>query len=60
MTRREIKAGVEALGMKVRWTGNGREMRVNFPGGGESTAYYTEDGEDAIGTAKAMAKALTA
>ncbi len=30
------------------------EWRINFFGGNEDTAYYTDDAEDAVDTAKAM------
>jgi hypothetical protein len=34
------------------------EFRVNFVGGNEDTAYYTNDLADAVGTARLMAKSI--
>ena len=49
----QIRNSIEAMGMKVT-RGMGGEYRVNFPGGTEDTAYYTDDAQDAIGTARLM------
>jgi hypothetical protein len=52
-TRRAIRAlGLTASRRNGEW-------RVNLPGGSEATAYYTNDNDDALATAKAMAAATT-
>jgi hypothetical protein len=40
----------------VNRTGEGNEHRINYKGGREETAYYTDDHKDAYGTGLAMAK----
>ena len=47
---------IRGLGMSAKETGEGAEIRVNLLGGSEATAYYTEDPQDAINTARAMLK----
>ncbi len=42
-------------GMVVRLTED-NEYRVNFKAGKEATAYYTDDADDALGTARAMSR----
>lgn len=54
MTILEAKKEAAKIGMMIRRTGEGKELRVNFIGGGENTAYYTDNIEDALGTARAM------
>jgi len=59
--RRTVKQtidAVRALGLTCTRTSFG-EYRINFPAprGDEATAYYTEDADDAIGTAMSMAQA---
>lgn len=58
-TLRLVKATIHGMGMSVQWNSDTREFRVNFPGGAEATAYYTNDADDAIGTAKAMSDSRT-
>ena len=59
MTRSAItfegaRATVRALGFSLRRTGYGAEVRLARPGrGNEAGAHYTDDLEDAIGTATA-------
>jgi hypothetical protein len=45
---------IKAVGMDV-WKSEDGEYRVNIPGKDDRTAYYTDDKQDAIGTARAMA-----
>lgn len=52
VTKKELKTKLKALGMTVRIQDG--EIRVNFKGGDEVTAYYTPDTLDAYNTAKAM------
>lgn len=51
MTVRQILAAVRAMGLKARMVGD--EFRITVKG--EAEAYYTEDGADALATARAMA-----
>lgn len=55
MTIRDAKLEVAKLGMVLSKTEHG-EFRVNFKGGSEATAYYTDDLDDAVGTARLMSK----
>jgi hypothetical protein len=55
MTIKQAKAELRPLGIALTKEPFGGEYRVNYWGGGESTAYYTNDREDAINTGKAMA-----
>lgn len=41
-------------GTVVSYSAETREYRVNFRGSNESTAYYTDDHEDAVATAFQM------
>ena len=55
MNTSQVLTAVRAMGMTCRYD-NG-EYRVNIPtawGGSEATAYYTNDADDAIGTARIM------
>jgi hypothetical protein len=52
---KEVKAQIAAIGGLSVSKREG-EFRVNFKGGSEATAYYTNDPQDAIGTAKAIAR----
>ena len=51
MTFAELKAQIPA-GIVIRKIED--EYRVNLRGGTEDTAYYTDDKEDALATARAM------
>jgi hypothetical protein len=51
-TVRETVAAIRATGATVSCRGG--EWRVNVPDGTEATAYYTDDAEDALGTARVM------
>lgn len=50
----EAKAIVRDAGMTIHR--REREYRVNFRGGSETTAYYTDDRQDAVNTALGMAQ----
>lgn len=54
MTAKEMRERIRATGCSVRVTDG--EIRVNLRGGSEATAYYTNDREDACGTAADMAR----
>lgn len=51
----DTRKAVQALGLTCSWDSYAREFRINYQGGVEATAYYTNDHEDAVGTAQAMA-----
>ena len=68
-TQAQAKAAIKALGMSVTVTDG--EYRVTFPASRytgldkrtvesnrEASAYYTDDADDAIGTAQAMSREL--
>lgn len=55
MTSTQCKKALRDLGMSLRRTQYG-EWRVNFANGNESTAYYTDDIDDAYETGLAMAQ----
>jgi hypothetical protein len=58
MTLKALTAQVNALGMTIRKTGYGDEMRIAFPGKHEATepsAAYVDDRDEALSTAIAMA-----
>jgi hypothetical protein len=54
MTLKQAKAVAKALDITISGKNASGEYRVNFVNGKEATAYYTNDLEDAVGTAKAM------
>jgi hypothetical protein len=51
-----VIAVVKSFGMTCAWKPDTREYRVNFKGGSEDSAYYTQDGQDAIDTARILAR----
>jgi len=51
-TLKDSQAELREIGMVL--TKKDGEYRVNFKGGREETSYYTNDLDDAVGTAKAM------
>ncbi len=51
-----LKATLRALRLTLRRTGYGPELRVNFRGGREATACYTDALDDALGTGREMAR----
>src|SRR3990167_9995461 len=57
MTQQAVRKAVRALGLTCSFNVDTREYRVNLPQpyGTEATSYYTEDGKDAIDTAKRIA-----
>jgi hypothetical protein len=54
MTTKNVLAAIRAEGMTAAY--DNREYRVNYRAGKEVTAYYTNDPQDAIDTAKYMRK----
>lgn len=54
MTDKQTLSYIRALGLSVRKTPEG-EYRINTRCAGEGTAYYTDDRDDAIDTARQMA-----
>lgn len=54
MTIQQTLKTIKSLGLSARWNSEHREYLINFIGGSESTAYYTDSAIDAIGTAKKM------
>lgn len=51
-----IRTQLRAVGVRFKYLHDTDEFRVNFVGGLEATAYYTDDIEDALSTGLAMAK----
>lgn len=54
-TIKEAKRELASIAITLTKDDEG-EFRVNFRGGKEATAYYTNDLDDAIGTGKELAK----
>lgn len=52
--KKAVSEMTDSNGPGMVLTKNCDEFRVNFKGGKESTAYYTNDLEDAVMTAKSM------
>jgi hypothetical protein len=48
----QTKQAIRALGLTVYRVDG--EWRVNYQGGKEATAYYTDDAQDALDTTRAM------
>jgi hypothetical protein len=57
MTLQEAKSIARHLGLTLRKVRSG-DYRVNFRDGNETTAYYTDNLEDAVNTAVEMARKL--
>jgi hypothetical protein len=55
MTLQEAKSIARHLGLTLRLLRSGK-YRVNLRDGDETTAYYTDDLEDAVNTAVEMAR----
>jgi len=55
MTLQQGKSIARHLGLTLRLLRSGK-YRVNFRDGNETTAYYTDDLEDAVNTAVEMAR----
>ena len=55
MTLQEAKSIARHLGLTLRKVRSG-DYRVNFRDGSETTAYYTDNLEDAVNTAVEMAR----
>jgi hypothetical protein len=58
ITLQEAKSIARHLGLTLRMLRSG-EYRVNFRDGNETTAYYTDNLEDAVNTAVEMARKRT-
>jgi len=56
MTIRQAQAILRPHGIVLRWMPEYGEYRVNFRGGHERTAYYTNDRDDAVATGRDMAR----
>ena len=54
MTIQQTLKAIRDTGCTAKWNADLKEYRVNLKGGSEATAYYTEDAEDAVNTARAM------
>jgi hypothetical protein len=53
---RQAKDRLKELEMTITWNSVTREYRVNSVNGNEDTAYYTDDLDDAVGTALMIRK----
>lgn len=51
----QVKAELREIGITISVDRDYGEYRVNFAGGSEATAYYTNDIDDALDTGCAMA-----
>jgi hypothetical protein len=58
MNLKDAQAALRPHGMVMKKTGEGNEHRVNYKGGKEDTAYYSDDRMDAFHTAHKMAEEL--
>jgi hypothetical protein len=56
MTQKTLYTIIRSYGLTISKDYN--EYRVNFKNGEEATAYYTDDKEDALNTAKRMASGI--
>lgn len=54
LTQANVSTTLRNLGIVIRKRDG--EYRVNFKGGSEATAYYTDDIQDALDTGKMMAQ----
>jgi fibronectin type 3 domain-containing protein len=59
MTLQEAKSIARHFGLTLRRVRSGA-YRVNFPDGSETTAFYTDNLEEAVNTAVEMARTRTA
>lgn len=57
MTIKEAQMELREHGMTLRKDPFGGQYRVNFKGGKEATAYYTDDRDDAVLSGISMARA---
>jgi hypothetical protein len=55
-TFKAAQTTLRALCVILRRTGYGPEVRINFRGGREATACYTDDLDDALATGQEMAR----
>jgi hypothetical protein len=58
LTIATVRAEVKKLGFNLRHTDG--EFRLNTPRGPEETAYFTNDRDDVLGTARDWARRLAA
>ncbi len=56
MTIKRTLQQIRQHGLTASWKPNTGKYRINYLGASEDTAYYTNDGTDAIATAEAMAR----
>lgn len=56
MKLRDAQKDLQKHGMVLKKTGYGNEHRVNYKGGKEETAYYSDDLHDAHSTGHHMAR----
>lgn len=57
-TKKQFFEAIKGLGnITARYDSDLKEYRVNLRGGKEATAYYTDNRDDALDTARAMSKA---
>lgn len=56
MNMKEAREKLTPIGVGISFNKDDDEYRVNFKGGREATAYYTNDLDDAVGTGIDMAK----
>lgn len=55
MTIKQVLKTIREMGLTATWNTYVQEFHINYKNGSEETAYYTQDKDDAIGTAIAMA-----
>lgn len=60
MTIREAQMELREYGMTLSKSPHGGQYRVNFKGGAEATAYYTDDRDDAVLTGISMSRSRKA
>jgi hypothetical protein len=53
-TIKQAREYCKTLGIRLTWSTEYQEYRVNFFGASEATSYYTDDREDAIRNAEVM------
>lgn len=53
LTQKDLFKLVRELGLSIKKTEYG-EYRINYKDRGEASAYYTDDRDDALATARAM------
>ena len=56
MTIQQTLTTIRDLGLSARWLAATSEFRVALPDHSEPAAYYTNDGTDAVASAREMAR----